>query len=370
MDLDSDSYRPCSGDCDESDAARHPGATELCDGIDNDCSGEIDDADLDFDSVRDCVDNCLGVSNPMQSDPDGDGVGQLCDLCPGVADPDQADMDADGRGDACDCQPIDPGDREPAEVYEFRIGPSGADTWLLEWAAAPGADAYSISRGDLAALGENSYGDCLAENVTALSFEDASIPTPGEGLFYLVQGQNFDCGLGPLGWTSDEALRENTGAAACDGYPHVDLHAGGESNIYGTLTGSYANTLISDDIMEAIEEELSGGDPASRYSRLEHRWTLDVTPGSRIEFHVEGYRTASADGDDFQFEYSTDGGASWNPIALAPLPLADYGSDSVADLPADLSGVVLLRIVDTDRTAGNQTLDRASIDELFVRVLP
>ena len=41
-DLDGDGYTACSGDCDDTQASAHPGAPELCDGIDNDCDGTVD----------------------------------------------------------------------------------------------------------------------------------------------------------------------------------------------------------------------------------------------------------------------------------------------------------------------------------------
>jgi len=42
-DDDNDGYGPCFEDCDDDDPALNPGADELCDGIDNDCSGYADD---------------------------------------------------------------------------------------------------------------------------------------------------------------------------------------------------------------------------------------------------------------------------------------------------------------------------------------
>ena len=71
--------------------------------------------DEDDDGVCDFEDNCLGVSNPDQSDLDNDGQGDSCDLDPDgdgissffdncrlVANADQRDTDHDGLGNICD----------------------------------------------------------------------------------------------------------------------------------------------------------------------------------------------------------------------------------------------------------------------------
>ena len=52
------------GDCDDGDAAVHPDADELCDGLDNDCDGLVDDAD----------DSLVG-GGAWYADLDGDGYG-------------------------------------------------------------------------------------------------------------------------------------------------------------------------------------------------------------------------------------------------------------------------------------------------------
>jgi len=59
VDNDVDGYTEYEGDCDDSDASIYPGAVEVCDGIDNDCDGEVDE----------------GVTNPYYEDADGDGYG-------------------------------------------------------------------------------------------------------------------------------------------------------------------------------------------------------------------------------------------------------------------------------------------------------
>jgi hypothetical protein len=122
-------------DCDDIHATAHPGAAEVCDGVDNDCSGEIDeglvttyyaDADVDgygdpatavdacetpagyVDNGDDCADTAAEI-NPAAVEVEDDEVDNDCDgeidEAPGPdgdADLDadvDADADADGDGD-------------------------------------------------------------------------------------------------------------------------------------------------------------------------------------------------------------------------------------------------------------------------------
>jgi hypothetical protein len=185
-----------------------------------------------------------------------------------------------------------------------------------------------------------------------------------------VQGQSFDCGLGSLGFASSETARSNGDPGACTGVTPTDVYATGEQTVSGSATGGLSGTTASDDVYESITEEQTGGSPSSRQSLLEHRWTFVLPAGSRVELHVEGFRTNSSDGDDFVFEYSDDGGSSWNPIGLGSLPFADDDTDRQGLLPSSLSGTVEIRVTDTDRTPGNSALDTVSIDELFIRSVP
>jgi exonuclease III len=82
------------GDCNDHKKAVHPGAKEVCNGIDDDCNLVIDDgwADQDGDGLANCVD----------PDDDNDGVKDVDDNCPLVPNQDQEDTDGDGTGDECD----------------------------------------------------------------------------------------------------------------------------------------------------------------------------------------------------------------------------------------------------------------------------
>jgi hypothetical protein len=96
VDADGDGWMQCVQDCDDADPTVYPFAPELCDGIDNDCNGSVGDhEDFDGDGVTPCDGDC------NDRDPDiYPGAPEICDEedndCDGVLPDDEADADGDG----------------------------------------------------------------------------------------------------------------------------------------------------------------------------------------------------------------------------------------------------------------------------------
>lgn len=96
-------YVDKDADCDDTDAAVHPGAVEVCDHVDNNCNGLVDAADPDIDASTE-------VSYYTDADHDGYGVGAAklaCDAPSGtvkvMGDCNDADASAHPNGtETCD----------------------------------------------------------------------------------------------------------------------------------------------------------------------------------------------------------------------------------------------------------------------------
>jgi hypothetical protein len=145
-----------------------------------------------------------------------------------------------------------------------------------------------------------------------------------------------------------------------------DYVAQAQSTSEGTVSGSYTNTHADDGTVQSITEVQLGGNPSKRRSSLNHRWTFNVTSGNSTTLMANAWmNAASTDGDNFQFQYSTDG-VSYTNAFLVSSTLSDNQASFV--LPNTLAGTVYVQVIDTNDVVGNSALDRINVDYLVIHV--
>jgi hypothetical protein len=195
-------YRSTSTDCDDADAAVHPGASERCNGVDDDCDGALwsEEADLDGDGYDVCADgDCDDTDAATGPGPDSDGDGeQDCwdeddddddifdeDELDGsysgfVTDPLDPDTDGDGVDDADDPAPLTDACWTTLLFHEdFQDDPSGTWTDISGSWIWDGGDTYQSGDSTAGAntwIGPRSWTDYVVEVVIR---PDASSGDPG-----------------------------------------------------------------------------------------------------------------------------------------------------------------------------------------------
>ena len=226
VDEDGDGFDPGAvemADCDDGDASRHPGASEVCGNqVDEDCNGLTDEGfpDWDEDGIPDC-----GVP---PTDGDEDGVPDDQDLCPEVLDPAQHDTDGDGQGDACDDDDDGDGDPDGEDCAPLDAGVHHGATERCD-----GVDQDCDGVADAGAAVESECDDGLActEDGCAGAMGCASTPLdePGccqedlacdDGDVCTADGcdlETFSCAHAPLGEGACDDLDPCTEGDVCEG---------------------------------------------------------------------------------------------------------------------------------------------------------
>lgn len=145
VDDDGDGYSEDGRDCNDGNPEIHPSATEICDGYDNDCDGQVDEGAEDADSDGYEHPGCSAVGDDCR---DGDAssypdAAESCDDvdhdCSGYT----KDVDADGDGFAhedcgSDSAEIGP-DLQAGDCFDA----DGVTGWLHNSYFYPGADEYA-----------------------------------------------------------------------------------------------------------------------------------------------------------------------------------------------------------------------------------
>lgn len=236
--------------------------------------------------------------------------------------------------------------QDPGEFTISRSGTNGNLTVLftMNGSATEGVDYDPLSGSVVIPDGQGS-------TVVTITPVNDSLPE-GNETAELVISPNASYILGTA--TASVTISDND-------MPDVDDHAISESTLNGSVvSGSDANTVTSDNVYEVIQEQLYAG---NKRTRLEHRWTFDVTGGSSVTFSVEAHHDSAV--EHFDFDYSTDGSAWTNMLTVTNS--ADNDVPQTYDMPSTLSGTVFVRVIDTDRSRNENDVDRISIDNMLIR---
>jgi len=122
---------PTGDDCDDSDANNYPGNTEVCDGNDNNCDTNVDEG-LDYDSDSDSYydpSSCIGGDDCDDGDPAiNPGATEVCDSVDNNCDTNvdeglTFDNDGDGYTDPSSCE----GSKDDCDDSNYDINPGATE---------------------------------------------------------------------------------------------------------------------------------------------------------------------------------------------------------------------------------------------------
>ncbi len=257
-------------DCDEDDATVYPGATETWyDGVDSDCAGD-DDFDQDADGYVvgvDCDDTAAPV-NPGATETWYDGVDQDCD---GVDD----DQDLDGYGIADDCDDLD-----------ATIHPGATETWY------DGVDQDCAGDDDYDQDGDGVTYD------TDCNDTDASTTGP---VTETLDGLDTDCD----GVVDDVAIADVASGVLYGGASGLGLGDADGLSLGGDLTGDGA-----DDVVVASDASGNG-----------YAFVVSGATAATAAGNVDSYDTAAITGQ-----------STYYPMGNLVGPMVDVTGDGTEDL--------------------------------------
>lgn len=130
----------------------------------------------------------------------------------------------------------------------------------------------------------------------------------------------------------------------------------------GTVSGTYADTHADGGAVQSITERESGGKKDQRHSFLSHTWRFTVVPGSDVTLFANAWSSDSAEGDEFLFEWSSDG-ANYEGL----FTVGSTSDSNVQNAPIPASGTIYVRVSDTDQATGNNALDTVFVDQIYIR---
>lgn len=286
VDADADGFTE-DEDCDDSDANVHPGATEICDGVDQNCDGHIDNNPSDGVSFYEDLDGD-GFGNPASGaefcDDPGDRVTDFsdCDDTDAAIHPGSAEV-CNGLDD--DCNGVaDDGATDAQTWYEDADGDGFGDPDVSQSACSPGTGWVLDDQ------------DC--EPAEASAYPDShEIETPRDGIDTNCDGDDDCIDLNCDAWpdlvfpafNADGSTSAETRVfwgenGVFDTSTHLALEAGGATEVA-------VEDLDDDGYLDILQFHLSSGGSAYANAWIYHGSAAGFSDSDRTNLEGESAKT-------------------------------------------------------------------------------